>query len=78
MNIITQIVANIKRIIKSKGLKQAIIAEKIGVTSNEFSNMLHGRKLIRVEHIPLIATALGVTVSELYRDTKGGKRGDKS
>lgn len=61
------IVLNIKHIIEDKGMKQYVIAKKAGFTESEFSNMLNDRrKLIRVEHLPKIAFALGVTVNTLF------------
>ena len=56
---------------KEKGLKQLAVAEKANLTPNIFSNMLNERKIITVEHIPYIADALGVNVSELFK--RGGE-----
>ena len=47
------VVQNIKIIISEKGMKQTVVAER--------------RKLIRIEHIPRIAKALGVTLNDLFR-----------
>ena len=61
------IVDNIKTLIVRKGMKQSVVAERAGFTQQEFSNMLNERrKLIRAEHIPAIAHALGVDVKDLY------------
>jgi transcriptional regulator with XRE-family HTH domain len=58
---------NIKRIIKGLGTKNKFIAEKAGYTEQQFSDMLHGRKLITDVDIPKLAKALGVTPNELFK-----------
>lgn len=63
-----KVVTNIKNIIETKGMKQVVIANRAGFSPQDFSNMLNERrKLIRIEHIPRIANALGVCVDELYK-----------
>lgn len=60
------IVCNIKRIIDEKGMKQGVVAERAGFTKQEFSNIMNERrKLLRVEHLPAIAIAIGVDVNAL-------------
>lgn len=61
------IINNIRRIIRSKGLKQCAVAEKAGFSPNLFSSMMNERKAIMAEYIPDIASALGVDVNDLYR-----------
>lgn len=61
------LIANIKSIIKKKGVKQCVIAERAGFTKQEFSNIMNGRrKLLRAEHVFLIAEALEVDINDLY------------
>ena len=62
------IVANrVREIIKEKGLKQTAIAEKAGFTTQEFSDMLNGRRLMRAVDIASIISALrGVGVDANY------------
>lgn len=60
------ILNNIKSIIAEKGMKQIFVAEKAGFSKQEFSNILHGRKLLRVEYIPRIAMALDVEIKVLF------------
>lgn len=61
------VVNNVKLIMNEKGMKQKVVAERAGFSDAEFSNMLNERrKLIRIEHIPKIANALGVEPNELY------------
>ena len=61
------IVANIRRILKEKGLKQKAIAIKIKKSEKEFSNMLNFRTKIGAVEIGYIANALEVDVNELYK-----------
>lgn len=62
------IVANrVREIIKEKGLKQTAIAEKAGFSTQEFSDMLNGRRLMRAVDIASIISALrGVGVDSNY------------
>ena len=57
---------NIKKIIKIKGMKQGVVAERAGFTPQEFSNILNGRKLLRAEYLLSVANGLGVEVNDLY------------
>lgn len=57
---------NIARIIKNKGLKQVYVASEAGYTTQEFSDMLNGRKLIKVCDIPRITKVLGVKSDDIY------------
>ena len=80
------IVANrVREIIKEKGLKQTAIAEKAGFSTQEFSDMLNGRRLMRAVDIASIISALrGVGVdanylfmvdsAEIYEGQKKGER----
>lgn len=60
------ITANIKTLIQCSGLKQKAVAERSGFGEKEFSHMMNGRKEIKAEYIPAIASALGVTPNEIY------------
>ncbi len=62
------IVANrVREIIKEKGLKQTAIAEKAGFSTQEFSDMLNGRRLMRAVDIASIISVLrGVGVDANY------------
>lgn len=48
------LIANIRRIIKEKGLKQCAIAKKAGFSPRLFRSMLNERKVILAEYIPSI------------------------
>lgn len=58
---------NIRDVIQEKGLKQKAVAQRLGCSEQEFSNMLNNRKAIKPEYIPVIALALGVDFNKLYR-----------
>lgn len=62
------LVANIKKIIDEKGIKQCKIASRIGMSGAEFSRMLNGRKVVRACYVPAIAEALGVSPNDLFAD----------
>ncbi len=62
------IASNIQRIIAEKGLKQLAVADKANFSANAFSTMVRGRKLIKPCDVNPIACALGVPVSELFRE----------
>mgnify|MGYP005789881097 CR=1 FL=1 len=61
---------NISKIIEKKGLKQIYVAEKAGYKPQELSDMLNGRKLIKVCDIPRLAKALEVEIDEIYEAGK--------
>ena len=54
------------RIIYELGLKQRAVAEKAGFEAQAFSDMMNGRRLIKLCDVVLIAEALGVTPNELF------------
>lgn len=58
--------ANIIRIIQEQGLKQRAVAERAGYSPQQFSDMLNGRKIIKVCDTFAISEALGVDVAALY------------
>jgi transcriptional regulator with XRE-family HTH domain len=61
-----KVISKIKQVITDKGMKQCVVAERSGFSVAEFSNMLNGRKLLRVEYIPRIANALGIEPNDLF------------
>lgn len=67
------IIANIKDIIVSKGLKQSFVAKQAGFNSQSFSDILNGRKLLRVEHLPELADALEVEIEDFFRKKSKGE-----
>lgn len=62
------IAKSVASIIESKGLKQVYVARKAGYTSQELSDMLNGRRLIKTCDIPKLACALGVPLNDLFAE----------
>lgn len=62
----TRIASEIKHAMVEKGLYQKSVAERAGFSAQQFSDMLNGRKIIKAEYIPRIASALGVSANHLF------------
>ena len=60
------VVENIKRIIKTQDLKKRAVATRAGLTPQNLSDMLAGRKIIKDTDIVPLANALGVTPNDLF------------
>ena len=60
------VTANIKRLIKDKGLVQGAFAVRAGYKEKEFCDMMHGRKIISDTDVWNIACTLDVTPNDLY------------
>ena len=56
----------IRQLMVQKGLLQKFVANTAGFSNQQFSDMLNGRKIIRVEYLPQIAQALGVEIADLF------------
>lgn len=56
---------NIRRLIRTKGLKQTFVAEQAGMTDQQLTDILNNRRLLRVEHLEPLARVLGVTIETL-------------
>lgn len=59
---------NVIRIIRNKGLLKKGVAKRAGMTSQAFSDLIAGRKVIRADMVPALANALEVGVMELFRE----------
>lgn len=55
-------------LINKQGLKQKVIAERVGMSVQQFNDVLNGRRLLKVSEIPPIASALHVTPNDLFTD----------
>ena len=62
---------NIQRIINEKGLKQVYVAEKAGYTEHMLSDMIVGRKIIKVCDVRRICGVLGVDANSLFAADQG-------
>lgn len=58
--------SGVRAILAEKGLKNIHVAEKARYTSQELSDMLCGRRLIKACDIPKLAGALEVGVGDIY------------
>lgn len=66
----------IKSILREKGVRNQHVAKKAGFTERQFSDMLHGRKLILAEYLPRIADAMEVSIMDIFK--AGADDHDKS
>lgn len=64
--ILSKLMNRIDDIIFEKGLKKQSVAAKCGYTLQQFSSMLHGRKIITALDIAKIADVLEVTPNDLF------------
>lgn len=70
------IIDNIKHIIDKKGLKKTHIAKASGMTAQQLTDILAGRKVFRVEYLAPLAGAMGVDTGQLLiREEK--EKGDE-
>lgn len=63
----SNIAKNIKNIIKEKGYKQYVIANRAGYSDKQFSDMVNGRKIIVADDIVPISIALGCEPADLLK-----------
>lgn len=64
-----RIIKRLKTLIDKSGKTQRQIAGEIGLTENQFSSILYGRKVLEVEMLIPLALALGASVYEILCDT---------
>ena len=63
---------NLKKIIQEKGLVKKGVAKRAGISAQNLSDILMGRKVIRADMVPTLAAAVDVQIPELFkRDEKG-------
>lgn len=61
------IIENIRHIIEEKGLKKTYVARASGMNSQQFADLLAGRKVFRVEYLAPLAEALGCTINDIVK-----------
>ena len=49
-------------------MKHCAVAEKTDLSVKAFSDIMHGRKILKVEYIPRFAMALDVSIEELFKE----------
>ena len=64
---------NISKIVYDAGMKQNAVAERAGISPKKFSEMLHGRRIIKAVDILNISRALGVTPNDIFGISIGQK-----
>lgn len=60
---------NIRTAINERGMKQRFVADKLGMSPQNFNDLLSGRRSIRIVDLGKIAEVLNVTVDELLKAT---------
>lgn len=65
------ILKTIKRIIVERDLKKKSIAREMGLTPQQFSNLLKGKKTIKPNDIVKICEVLEISPNELFEYKQG-------
>ena len=60
------IAMGIRYLITERGMIQKVVAQRAGYTSQQFSDMLNDRKVIKAVDVLPISKALGVSVQDIY------------
>ena len=63
---VNKLIESISEIIERKGIKQKFLAEKMGISEKQMSDIMHGRKTIDWVIIKKLCIALDVSPNELY------------
>lgn len=58
---------NIVAIIERKGLKKKAVAEKAGISAQDFSQILGGRRLMKISEVLAFAEALDVELNDIMQ-----------
>ena len=58
---------NLLKILKSKGIKQSEVAEKIGVTQSCLSRWINGQRALHANQRKKICEVLGIAESDFFR-----------
>ena len=61
------VATNVQKLIKERGLKQVYIAEQIGISPKDLSDMLNNRRYIHDEYIIAFAKIFGVSIDSLFK-----------
>lgn len=66
------VASNVIRIIDQSGLKKKAVAEKAGYSEQMLSDMLNGRRIIKIVDVERLGKALGVDVNALFSRKEDG------
>ncbi len=58
---------NIEALILQKGMKKKAVAEKAGLTAQEYSGVMAGRRILKISELLSIAGVLGVEPNDILR-----------
>lgn len=62
----------IREILESKDIKVSSLAETVGITRANMSNIVNGKSTPSLETLEKIANALGVDITELFAPSSSG------
>ena len=68
----TLVQGNLIRVIDEKGLVKTGVAKRAGISAQMLSDIIAGRKVIRADMIPALASAVDVPIPELFRELEKG------
>src|SRR5580700_8968088 len=66
--------SRIRKFRKGRGMSQAQLGEKLGVTFQQVQKYENGKNRVGASRLQLISTALGVPVGQLFTDDAGTSR----
>lgn len=58
-----KIVENINVAVIRSGMKKNVIAERVGLSAVEFSQLLHNKRKVKAELLPLLAKAMNTDIN---------------
>ena len=68
----TLVQGNLVRVIDEKGLVKKGVAKRAGITQQMLSDIIAGRKIIRADMVPALASACDVPIPELFKNLEKG------
>ena len=72
MRLVSDFAANLRRIMRDRGMTQAELGRMVGISQGNVSMYVTGRREPRATYLLRIATALGVTTDELLGVKRNG------
>lgn len=72
MRPVSDFAANLRRIMRDRGMTQAELGRMVGISQGNVSMYVTGRREPRATYLLRIATALGVTTDELLGVKRNG------
>lgn len=64
------VASNLERVIQLKGFKKKAVAQRAGISAQNLSDMIAGRKIIRADMIPVLCIACEVEPNEFFKQTE--------